>query len=205
MSNDMVETCQAGAMSKAATTRRDPDDPGAPEDEVLAMVRDWARERPDIDMSSLDVFLRLRRALQAAERRRSHVLVRHGVTPATLDLLVALRRAGLDHMATPSQLARSLVLTASGVSQRLDRLEQAGLVTRTVNRADRRVIWVQLTDSGVQVLDDLIAEYMAHEEQMLQGLTDRQRADLARLLAQLNQSIEAVPEAAGSARKVDRA
>lgn len=165
--------------------------PGAvdPSAEVGDLVAAWKRERPDVGMDSLWVFLPLRRALQAAEDRRSVILAEHGITPAMLDLLVALRRSGAPYVQTPSELTRVLVLSAGGVSQRLDRLEQAGFVERSVNTDDRRVIYVKLTKRGLAALDALITEYMAHEDGLLHGLSQRERDQLAKLLLKLEHSV----------------
>lgn len=163
------------------------------EEEVESLIAAWGTERPDVPMDSLRVSLPLRRALQSAEARRSKLLARHGVTAATLDLLVALRRAGEPYVRTPSELARLLVLSSGGVSQRLERLEEAGLLERRVNTDDRRVVYVQLTELGLSTLDDLIGEYMRHEDAMLSGLTERQLEQLTRLLVKLDESINATP------------
>jgi DNA-binding MarR family transcriptional regulator len=175
----------------------------AADEEAAALAEDWRRERPDIDMRSLHVFMTLRLVLRDAERQRAVLFERHGVTPRTVDLLVALRRGGAPYMVTPSKLAQALVLTPGGVSQRLDRLEQDGLVRRLVDGDDRRVVWVQLTAKGLKRIDDLMVEYMAHEEAMLAGLSDADRRALARLLARLGRSVTA---AAGTDadRPVDR-
>ena len=162
-------------------------------DEVAALIADWRRERPDLEMGSVRIFLPLRRALQAAEARRAVILANYKITPAMLDLLVALRRSGPPYVQTPSDLTRVLVLTAGGVSQRLDRLEQAGLVERTVNTEDRRVVYVRLTEHGLGIVDALIAEYMDHEEELLHGISTRDRAELAKLLLRLESSILSAP------------
>ena len=158
-------------------------------EEVEGLVADWGRERPDLDLDSVRVFLPLRRALQAAEARRAGVLASHGMTPAMLDMLVAVRRVGPPYVSSPSDLARQLVLSAGGVSQRLERLEQSGLIDRTTNAEDRRSVSVRLTTAGLRALDELMTEYMRHEERLLDGLAARERGQLAALLLRLNASI----------------
>jgi DNA-binding MarR family transcriptional regulator len=160
-----------------------------PADEVASLIADWHRELPDLEMDSVRVFLTLRRALQAAEARRAVILAKYGITPAMLDLLVALRRAGPPYVQTPSDLTRVLVLSAGGVSQRLERLEQSGLVERSVNTEDRRVIYVRLTDAGLKTLNAFMSEYMEHEERLLHGVSARDRDQLAKLLLRLEASI----------------
>jgi DNA-binding MarR family transcriptional regulator len=159
------------------------------DDEVEALIGAWEQERPDVPMGSLRISLPLRRALQHAEVKRGRILAEHGVSATTLDLLVALRRSGEPYVSTPSELARLLVLSSGGVSQRLERLERDGLVERQVSGSDRRVVHVHLTDLGLQTLDRLIDDYMAHEEQMLSGLTPRELTQLSRLLTKLDASI----------------
>ncbi len=164
-----------------------------PVEEVDSLISDWGAERPDLAMESVRIFLPLRRALQAAERRRAAILAAFGLTPAMFDVLVALRRSGPPYIQTPSDMTRVLVLSAGGVSQRLERLEQAGLVERTVGTGDRRVIHVRLTDLGLKTLDSLMTRYMAHEEELLRGMPVHDRAQLARLLLQLEGSILSTP------------
>ena len=159
--------------------------------EVESLIEVWHSERPDIPMGSLRVSLPLRRVLQHAESERAKLLAKHGVNATTLDLLVALRRSGKPYVSTPSELARLLVLSSGGVSQRLERLEREGLVERRVSAADRRVVNVLLTRRGLEILDRLIVEYMAHEELMLSGLTAHQAAQLGQLLVRLDASIVA--------------
>jgi DNA-binding MarR family transcriptional regulator len=153
------------------------------------LVADWRRERPDVDMAALAIVFPLRRALQSAEEHRSAILSRYGLTPASLDLLVALRRVGPPYASKPSGLARHLVLTAGGVSQRLERLQDAGLVTREISAEDRREVIVTLTKKGIDLLDRFIPEYMAHELKLLCQLSTNERATLSRLLLKLDDSV----------------
>jgi DNA-binding MarR family transcriptional regulator len=140
-------------------------------------------------MTSLRVFIPLRRALQRAEARRAEVLARYELTPALLDLLVLLRGWDDGYFWTPSALAKQFVVSAARISQRLDQLEQSGLVERVANVDDRRKVSVRLTAAGRRTLDDLIGVYMEHEEQLLHGLSPGDREVLAGLLIRLNASI----------------
>ena len=148
-------------------------------DEVIAT---WKRERPDLDMEPLRVSMLLRRALEVLERRRLDLLSTFDLTPSGLDLLAALRRVGQPYRLTPSDLARGSLLTAGSISQRLARLEEAGMVERSVDRNDRRVVQVELTKKGLATIDKVLGPYMAQENEMIGGLGERQRRQLERLL-----------------------
>ena len=148
-------------------------------DEIMAA---WKDERPDLDMAPLRISLLLRRALEVAERRRVSLLAEYGLSPSAVDLLATLRRAGAPYRRTPSELARSSLLTAAGISQRMRVLERAGLITRTINEDDRRMIHVELTEKGLEAIDTVLGPYMSQEHDMLSGFTERQRGELERLL-----------------------
>jgi DNA-binding MarR family transcriptional regulator len=148
-------------------------------DEITAA---WKRERPDLDMAPLRISLLLRRTMEVAERRRVALLNEYDLSPSGIDLLATLRRSGNPYRRTPSELARASLLTAGGISQRLDRLERAGMVTRTIDVDDRRVIHVQLTAKGLEAIDAVLGPYMAQEREMLDGLTERQQGELEKLL-----------------------
>ena len=71
----------------------------------------------------------------------------------TYDVLATLRRSGEPFQLTPGALGGSLMLSTGGMTGRLDRLEQAGLVTRCPGPGDRRSRLVTLTDRGRQLID----------------------------------------------------
>jgi DNA-binding MarR family transcriptional regulator len=74
------------------------------------------------------------------------------------------------------------LITSGGVSQRLDKLERAGLITRHIHPEDRRRIEVQLTEAGMTLVDGVLAELMEHENDLLSVLSERDRSELRRLL-----------------------
>jgi DNA-binding MarR family transcriptional regulator len=84
---------------------------------------------------------RLRRRLDAALQER------HRLSHAEFEVLFLLTLAP-GHRRRLSELSSMSMLTLSGMSRLVDRLEQAGLVTRTVAPEDRRGAYAQLTEEG---------------------------------------------------------
>jgi DNA-binding MarR family transcriptional regulator len=64
-----------------------------------------------------------------------------------------------DHHLQPSQLADEVVLSRSGLSRLIDRIEEAGLVARRACAGDRRAIHVELTEKGERMLDEMWCVY----------------------------------------------
>jgi DNA-binding MarR family transcriptional regulator len=100
-------------------------------------------------------------------------------------VLATLRRAGPPYTLRPSELTQTLMLTSSGTTKRLDRLERAGLIARTPDPSDRRGVLITLTDAGFALHDRAIAAHVANEHRLLSGLGDDEREQLAGLLRKL--------------------
>jgi DNA-binding MarR family transcriptional regulator len=76
---------------------------------------------------------------------------------------------------------RQTMVTTGAITNRIDRLEQRGLVERA-STDDRRKVLVRLTKHGLAVVEDVVLAHMATEREILAALSPRQQHDLARLL-----------------------
>jgi DNA-binding MarR family transcriptional regulator len=77
------------------------------------------------------------------------------------------------------------MLTSSGTTKRLDRIEQAGLIAREPDPEDRRGTLISLTAAGRALIDDMTAAHLANERQLVSALTDAEQRRLADLLRKL--------------------
>jgi len=155
------------------------------EDGVDRIEKDWLRERPDIDASSVGIVTRIWRIARYLEQERNQRLAELGTDRITLDVLAMLRRSGKPYRMTAGQLTKAALITSGGISGRLDKLERNGLVVRSFNPDDRRQVDVQLTKAGVKLVDSVVSDLMDHESLLLAPLSDRDHADLKRLLKKL--------------------
>lgn len=158
-------------------------------DEVDNIVSQWRAERPDLDPSPIALFGRVHRVYLRYQTVLNKTFEKHGLNSASFDVLAALRRSGPPYRKTGTQLASGSLLSSAGVTFRLDRLEQAGLIERQRDSEDRRVVYSALTDKGLEVIDRTIEAHLDAEAALLQGLTEKECAQLARLLAKLERSI----------------
>ncbi len=157
-------------------------DPPATEDRIDRVEKAWNRERPDLDVSSVGIISRLWRVSRHLENERKARLAELGTDRVTIDVLAMLRRSGSPYRRTAGELTHTSLITPGGVSQRLDKLEKAGLITREIHADDRRRIDVQLTESGMKLIDDVLADLMAHETSLLDALSGEDQAQLRRIL-----------------------
>jgi len=122
---------------------------------------------------------RLLRAAELADARLSRQLrAWHDLPPGWFDVLAALRRAGAPYELNPKQLGQTMMLSSGGVTKRLDRLAEAGLVTRRPDPDDRRGTLVRLTAKGKRLIDKAVEAHVRNEERILEVLSPAQRRAL---------------------------
>jgi len=155
------------------------------DDGVDRILEQWARERPDLDTQAMGVFGRILRIAKAARDAATATYARFGITRGDFDVLATLRRAGEPFALSPSALSASLMLTSGGITQRVDRLDQAELVARAPDPSDRRRQIVALTPKGRQLIDAAVAAGLDTQQHLLEPLPPDTRRELDRCLRQL--------------------
>ncbi|MFB6828543.1 MarR family winged helix-turn-helix transcriptional regulator [Streptomyces hydrogenans] len=151
-------------------------------DHVARIQADWRRERPDVDVSPQGVIGRLHRLADRLTGELCRVYDRYGLTEGEFDVLCALRRAGEPYERAPSELAAHTMVTTGAMTKRIDRLEQAGLVTRRRSDGDQRGRIVALTAAGRDLIDQAFGDHMRNERRLLDLLTEEEARTLESLL-----------------------
>ncbi|MEV8098767.1 MarR family transcriptional regulator [Kitasatospora sp. NPDC085879] len=159
-------------------------------DHVDTVLAQWARQRPDLDVSPMAVIGRLKRVALLLEPEMRRTFAAHGLDAASFDVLATLRRNGPDNPLTPAQLMRSAMVTSGAITQRLDRLQANGLVTRSPSPTDGRVVLVALTEEGLALVERALPDHLATEERLLGGLSAAERDGLATVLRTLLETLE---------------
>jgi DNA-binding MarR family transcriptional regulator len=159
-------------------------------DHIDGIRAQWRRERPDLDTAALGLLGRLLRSAQLADATLSQGLSHHGLQQGWFDLLAAMRRAGRPYELTPTELMRATMLSSGGITKRLDRLAEAGLLARRPDPSDRRGTLVRLTRSGKATIDQAMATHVVNEERLLRVLTRAERRGLDDLLRRLLTGLE---------------
>lgn len=151
-------------------------------DRVARIQREWARERPDVDVRPQGVIGRLHRLGAYLTEELCVVYRKYGLGEGDFDVLAALRRAGAPFERAPGELAEHTMVTTGAMTKRLDRLERAGLVSRRASESDGRGRVVALTGEGLELIDRAFSEHMANERRLLEVLTEEEAARLESLL-----------------------
>jgi DNA-binding MarR family transcriptional regulator len=159
-----------------------PPGPRPVRDEVDEIVARWRSERPDLDVAPLHVLSRVTRLARHLDRVRRDAFAAHGLETWEFDVLSALRRAGPPYQLSPGALLRATLVTSGTMTNRIDRLTAAGLVSRSRDLQDKRGVVVQLTADGRRTVDAAMSDLLTRERSILTALGAPQQNELAGLL-----------------------
>ena len=106
----------------------------------------------------------------------------HGILPAYFGVLYALKDG---KSLSPTELRRYVFTGLSNLTTLIDRMERDGLVQRQRTQEDRRKVYLQLTDRGKQVWEEVAPPHYEMIEQLMSVLSEEELADLTHLLGVL--------------------
>ena len=159
-------------------------------DSVDGHVARWREELAYLDPVHEAVVARLMIVSRHLSRAREVAHADADLPRPSFKILLALRRLGAPYTASPSELADHLGLSRGALSARLGPLEDAGLVSRTVDRDDRRRVHVRLTAAGRRAFDRHARLEGRDEAALLSALSAAEQRELADLLRRLVLTIE---------------
>lgn len=159
-------------------------------DAVDAILDQWRRERPDLDASPMGPIGRLRRCAVLMDQRLESCFAKFELSSWEFDMLATLRRAGAPHCLSPTELFSTLMVTSGTMTHRLKRLETRGFIERVQNEQDARSTLVQLTSTGLELINRAVEAHIENERQVLSVLPAEVLATLDAHLAALLHGLE---------------
>jgi DNA-binding MarR family transcriptional regulator len=150
---------------------------------VQLALATWPQIEPDVEQ----IVIRISRAAELLDRAARTNLARVGLTKEEFKVLCRLHSGTRSHGA----LCSALQVTTGAMTNRLDKLERAGLITRSPDPSDRRGVLVNLSADGKRKLDEYVDLGAAREATLLSGLSVAERRQMTRLLTKLLRSLSA--------------
>lgn len=144
---------------------------------------------PSLDPEVEAAVDRMHKFVKHLDRTTERTVGRFGLNTGEFRLLLKLRQAPEGRLSAGA-LADRLSLSTGAMTNRLDGLEEAGLIVRTRDPADRRSVLVGMTDDGIEVVAKAVAAQAEEEKRMLEALSPREQRDLNALLRRLILAIE---------------
>jgi DNA-binding MarR family transcriptional regulator len=155
-------------------------------DEFVAQLGDWL---PDLDVEVEAAVERIQSIGRRLKREMEATLVEHGLTMGEWRVLMALYKEE-RHRRSPGALADACEISSGAMTNRIDRLEEDGLVRRLPDPDDRRGVIVEMTEQGRRRLDEATNAQARREAAIASALTDREKKQLNALLRKLMLAFE---------------
>lgn len=157
-------------------------------DHVDGILAQWARERPDLDVSAMGVIGRVGRLYFQYLKPMEQTFQRFGLNAAKFDVLATLRRSGPPYELSVGALMAATMVASGTMTNRLDRLASDELIRRRSDPEDSRSFLISLTDQGLALIDEVVTAHVQTQADLVAGLTQSEQAELAQLLAKALQA-----------------
>lgn len=158
------------------------------EDYIDRMQAQWAVLHPSAQTTTASVIGRIIRITRIVQAQTDVVLEAHGVTRADFDVLSLLERAGRP--LAPTEIAQELLTSGAGITKRIKRLVDEGLVERRINPADGRGALVHITPRAQAAILPILESVWAFESDLLSKITSEERDQLEGGLRSLLRVVE---------------
>jgi DNA-binding MarR family transcriptional regulator len=157
---------------------------------IGAMIKDiiddlqneWSVQRPDLNTEPMGVVLRIQTLAKILGNQTAARLQEFDLHWWQYDVLSTLRRQGKPFIMAATELAAANMLTSGAMTNRIDRLEEDKLVRRIKDHNDGRRVLVQLTNKGLNLVEQATEARFETAMCALESLSEPQRESLNSLL-----------------------
>jgi DNA-binding MarR family transcriptional regulator len=154
-------------------------------DRLDAQLDVWTREIPGLDRTTEGIVQRIHKISRSITQTMETTLSEFGLAGRAYRVLGRLRYEGKPYRVSAGELAEYLGLSSGAMTNRLDRLEQAGLVRRLPDPTDRRGVLVEPTKAGHAAWDSAVSAQAEYEKLIASALSDAEKEQLHNLLRRL--------------------
>jgi len=149
--------------------------------EVAKSIQSEIQQTKPFSTLEEEALVSLQRTADQLHWRMSEMLKEHGVSPTQYNALRILRGAK-DEGRACSEIAERMINRDPDITRLVDRLERRGLVARSREDRDRRVITTRITPAGLKLLDSLDRPLEDFNRRLLGPLGEQRLRTLIQLL-----------------------
>ncbi|NMA01065.1 MAG: MarR family transcriptional regulator [Clostridia bacterium] len=134
----------------------------------------------------IEIWMLLRKVLAVAQRIAEEDLRKYDSTPSQFGILLNLAEENLLPM---SELSKQAACVNSNITSIITRMEAKGLVQRNQDQRDRRIVKVELTPKGKELLEDTLPVHYKFIKDLLDFYTEEELEQLYKLLSKFYENV----------------
>ena len=159
-------------------------------DHVDKIIEQWHRERSDLNVTSMATIGRVKRLHAIFSRAMEKNFNAFGLHSASFDVLATLRRSGKPYALSPGDLINASMVTSGTMTNRLDQLEKAQLITRTPSQSDRRSMQITLSNQGLELIDQVLDQHVKTQDALTDCLSEEDQRVLNTIMRKMLEHFE---------------
>jgi DNA-binding MarR family transcriptional regulator len=159
-------------------------------DKVEEILSQWRQERPDLDVTPMGTVGRVSRVANMFAASMAANYAKYGLNAAAFDVLATLRRAGEPYCRSIGEMMEWMMISSGSTTNRLQRLEAAGLIERIVDKDDARKASVRLTSTGLDKINQVLDDHVATQTMLINCLSDNERITFEEILRKIEMTIQ---------------
>jgi MarR family transcriptional regulator, 2-MHQ and catechol-resistance regulon repressor len=128
---------------------------------------------------SLKAFVVLVKASKALQERMMQDIKNYGMKTSEFTILETLYHKGKQ---TVREISESVLIKTGSITYVIDKLEQKGLLKRQHCQEDRRVVYIDITNEGKKLMDEIFPKHQKIMEDLFAGISDQQKQTVINIL-----------------------
>ena len=144
-------------------------------------IQSEIKQKKPFQCQEEDLFLNIMRTADLLQRKGGDLFKAAELSPTQYNVLRILRGAGAEGLAC-GEIGDRMVTRDPDITRLLDRLEKRGLVKRSREKDDRRVVTIRITSAGLDFLKKLDEPVFRLHKAQLGHMETKQQETLIRLL-----------------------
>ncbi|AUJ23887.1 MULTISPECIES: MarR family winged helix-turn-helix transcriptional regulator [Virgibacillus] len=121
---------------------------------------------------SLKAFVVLIKASKALQDYVMEDMKNYGMKTSEFTILETLYHKGKQ---TVREISESVLIKTGSITYVIDKLEEKGLLQRKHSQEDRRVVYIDITDKGKQLMDEIFPKHQQVIEELFMDVSDEQK------------------------------
>ena len=154
-------------------------------------LQNLANRYPELDIASVETCLAFLNTTADVYAALNVHFARYNLSMGKFTLLMQLFQAD-EQKLTPSECAERTGVTRATITGLLDGLERDKLIIRQPYPADRRMLSVQLTDKGRELLSQMLPDHFCRTTNLMADLTEAEKKILIELLTKVKNGTPAM-------------
>ncbi|API92770.1 MarR family transcriptional regulator [Virgibacillus pantothenticus] len=135
---------------------------------------------------SLKAFVVLIKASKALQDHVMEDIKNYGMKTSEFTILETLYHKGKQ---TVREISNSVLIKTGSITYVIDRLEEKGMLQREHCQKDRRVVYIDITDEGKNLMDEIFPKHQKVIEELFMDISDEQKQTIIDVLKKVGKRL----------------